>query len=49
MSKLVEMRLQSINIEDMEEDARPFLQDHTQLDLWSADFFRHWFKELRFE
>lgn len=49
LKQLLEMRLQSVNLEDVKEDVRPFLRDQTQLDLWSIDFFHHWFKELRFE
>ena len=40
------------NIEGVDvakEDVKPFLRDTTQLDLWSPDFFEHWFAYLRFE
>jgi len=49
VKKFLINRLEEINLNAAKEDVRPFLQDPSQLDLWSIDFFRHWIGFLRFE
>lgn len=46
---LLNTRLKEIDLDVAKEDVRPFLRDSSQLDLWSEDFFHHWFKKLKFQ
>lgn len=46
---LLKNRLEKIDLSAAKEDVKPFLRDLSQLDLWSPDFFHHWFTFLRFE
>lgn len=48
LKKLLNMRLEEIDLNAAKEDVRPFLRDITHLDLWSVDFFRHWISMLKF-
>jgi predicted nucleotidyltransferase component of viral defense system len=48
VKKLLNTRLEEIDLGAAKDDVRPFLRDTSQLDLWSVDFFRHWFESLRF-
>lgn len=48
LRELLDSRVEKINLEAAKEDVRPFLRDAAQLDLWSVDFFKHWFKQLKF-
>lgn len=49
VKKLLNKRVEKIDLDAAKEDVRPFLRDSTQLDLWSVDFFHHWINQLRFE
>jgi predicted nucleotidyltransferase component of viral defense system len=46
---LLFQRVEAIDLASAKEDVAPFLKDQTQLDLWSVDFFKHWFKMLKIE
>lgn len=50
--KIIELlckRVEAIDLASAKEDVAPFLKDPRQLDLWSVDFFKHWFKTLKIE
>ncbi len=42
-------RVEAIDLASAKEDVAPFLKDPRQLDLWSVDFFKHWFNMLKIE
>lgn len=44
---LLHKRIETIDLASAKEDVAPFLRDPTQLDLWSIDFFKHWFALLK--
>lgn len=47
LKKLLGERIKEIDLKLAKEDVRPFLRDPSQLDVWSVDFFEHWFKDLK--
>lgn len=49
LKALLTKRLNEIDLRSAKDDVKPFLRDATQLDLWSPDFFQHWFQFLRLE
>ncbi|MBS0655873.1 MAG: nucleotidyl transferase AbiEii/AbiGii toxin family protein [Verrucomicrobia bacterium] len=50
--KVIELlcrRVEAIDLTAAKEDVAPFLKDSSVLDLWSIDFFKHWFHTLKLE
>lgn len=49
LKKLLNSRIDEIDLQSAKEDVLPFLRDPSQLDLWSVDFFKHWIKSIKFD
>ncbi|MGD0665074.1 MAG: nucleotidyl transferase AbiEii/AbiGii toxin family protein, partial [Rhabdochlamydiaceae bacterium] len=47
--ELLNKRVESVDLVSAKEDVVSFLKDPTQIDLWSIDFFKHWFSTLKIE
>lgn len=45
---LAHKRINEVDLKAAADDVRPFLRDTSQLELWSKEFFHHWFGRLTF-
>lgn len=49
VQNLLKSKIESMNMDALRDDVRPFLRDPTQIDLWTVEFFHHWIKQLKLE